>query len=123
VLFLFILGERTGSLLEFISISLLLIFIPDFHVRYSRTPPFYWERTVSVCIVTLSFVFVLCVFFHPIRLEGSIFGGSYIFGGPYIFGVPYLFGGLYLFGGIFRSSKAHWIILTLRYQLRQKWRH
>ena len=45
-----------------------------------------------------------------------------LLGGPYIFGGSYLFGGLYLFGGIFRSSKA-WIILTLRYQLRQKWRH
>ena len=87
-------------------------------------------------------VCTLCFFFHPIRLEGSIFWGPYIyleghiyiwrviyiwraisiFGGPYIFGEPYLFGGLYLFESSLRSSKA-WIILTLRYQLRQKWRH
>jgi hypothetical protein len=46
---------------------------------------FYSERTVSVCIVTLYSVFVLCFFLHPIRLEGSIFGGSYIFGGLYLF--------------------------------------
>ena len=49
-------------------------------------------------LVTLSSVFVLCVFFFtPIRLEGSIFGGPYISGGPYIFGGLYLYGGLYLF--------------------------
>jgi hypothetical protein len=57
VLFLFILGERTGSLLGFISLSLsdfyILIFshpsFPDFHVRYSRTLLFCWERKVSAC--------------------------------------------------------------------------
>jgi len=94
VLFLFLLGDRTGSLLGFISISLLLIFtfwyslplhIPDFHVRYSRTPPFYWECTVSVCIVTLSSVFVLCVFFSP-----HTFGGLYIWRAIYIWRSIYI---------------------------------
>ena len=72
---------------------------------------------MSVCIMTLYSVFVLCVFPPPlsfysscilfssvsmhtplrdttsldIRLEGSIFGGSYIFGGTYLFGGLYLF--------------------------------
>jgi hypothetical protein len=36
--------------------------IRDFHVRYYRTPFFYSERTVSVCIMTLYSVFVLSVF-------------------------------------------------------------
>ena len=92
-----------------ISVFYILLFSHscDFHVRYYRTPPFYWERTVSVCIMTLYSVFVLCVFPPPlsfyssrillayfssvsmhaplcaasslaIRLEGSIFGGPYI---------------------------------------------
>jgi hypothetical protein len=44
----------------------------------------------SVCVHRDS-VFCVCTLFflHPIRLEGSIFGG------------PYIFGGLYLFGGLF----------------------
>ena len=45
--------------------------IRDFHVRYSRTPPFYWERTVSVCIMTLYSVFVLCVFSPPLSFYSS----------------------------------------------------
>ena len=53
-------------------------------------------------LVTLSSVFVLCVFFFftPIRLEGSILGEPYISGGPYIFGGPslYLEGHIYLEG-------------------------
>jgi hypothetical protein len=83
--------------------------IRDFHVRYCRTPPFYWEVTVSVCIMTMSFLFFHLLFFSscillayfssvsmcaPLcdtsslakRLEGSIFGGSSIFGRPYLFG-------------------------------------
>jgi hypothetical protein len=82
----------------------------------------------SVCVlVTLSSVFVLCVFFFtPIRLEGSIFGGPYISGGPYIFGGPslYLEGHIYLEGYIYLAGYIYLrTILTLRYQLRQKWRH
>jgi hypothetical protein len=57
---------------------------------------------VSVCIVTLSSVFVLCVFFHPISLDGSKFGGPYIFGGPYLYleGHIYLENHIYLEGCI-----------------------
>jgi hypothetical protein len=81
---------------------------------------FYWECTVSVCIMTLYSVLVLCVFPPPlsfysssillayfssvsmhaplcatssltIRLEDSIFGGPYIFGGTSLFGGFYPF--------------------------------
>jgi hypothetical protein len=37
--------------------------IRDFHVRSCRTPPFYWELTVSVCIMTMSFLFFHLLFF------------------------------------------------------------
>jgi hypothetical protein len=69
-------GVSWGS---FFSILLIFIFrhsptlhIRAFHVRYYRTPSFYWERTVSVCIMTLYSVFVLCVF------PPHAFGGLYI---------------------------------------------
>ena len=62
-------GVSWGS---FLSIFVIFIFwysptlhLRDFHVRYYRTPPSYWERTVSVCIMTLYSVFVLCVFPPP----------------------------------------------------------
>ena len=70
-------GVSWGS---FFSILLIFIFryshtlhIRAFHVRYYRTPSFYWERTVSVCNMTLYSVFVLCVF------PPHAFGGLYIF--------------------------------------------
>ena len=124
-------GVSWGSFLSLLVIFMfwysLTLHISDFHVRYSRTPPFYWERTVSVCswlcLLCLSSVFF---FFTPIRLEGSIFGGPYISGGPYIFGGPslYLEGHIYLEGYIYLAGYIYLrTILTLRYQLRQKWRH
>jgi len=81
----------------------------DFHVWYSRTPPFYWERTVSVCIMSLYSVFLLCVFPPPLSFYSSCilfflcihactpmcyilprhpFAGLHI-GGPYMFGGTY----------------------------------
>ncbi len=127
-------GVSWGSFLSLLVIFMFLysvtLHLPDFHVRYSRTPPFLLGA-YSVCVlVTLSSVFVLCVFFTPIRLEGSIFGGPYIYGGPYIFG--YFKGHIYMEGHIYLEGYIclrvlfarlrPWIILTLRYQ-RQKWRH
>ena len=103
VLFLFILGERTGSLFGFISLSL-----SDFYILIFSHPSYSWFScsilshnafllgAYSVCVHRDS-VFYVCTlcFFH------SIFGGTSIFGGSYIYGETHLFGGLYLFGGLF----------------------
>ena len=88
--FLFILGERTGSLL-----GIIFLYRTDFsisifsHPSYSCFPCSLLSHTVfllgaySVCVHHDS-VFSVCscfctVLFHPMRLEGSIFGGPYIF--------------------------------------------
>ncbi len=102
-------GVSWGSFLSLLVIFIfwysLTLHIPDFHIRYSRTTTFL-SGAYSVCVlVTLSSVFVLCVFsFTPIRLEGSIFGGPYISGGPYIFGGP----SLYLEGHIIWRAISIW---------------
>ena len=121
--------------------------IRDFHVRYYRTPPFYWERTVSVCIMTLYSVFVLCVFPPPLSFYSSrillayfpsvsMYAPSMFYIIPrHPFGWLYIWRALYFWRNIsiwralsvlrapssflfFPSSKAS-ITLTLRYQLRQ----
>ena len=43
----------------------------DFHVWYSRTPPFFWVRTVSVCIMPLCSEFLLWVFPPPLSFYSS----------------------------------------------------
>ena len=63
--------------------------IRDFHVRYYRTPPFFIRSVQCLCVSWLCILCLYSVFLHPIRLDGSIFGGLYIFG------VLYLFGGLF----------------------------
>ena len=62
-------GAYRESLGDHFSLLVLFVFqysptlhIRDFHVRYYRTPPFYWECTVSVRIMTLYSVVVPCVF-------------------------------------------------------------
>jgi hypothetical protein len=102
-------GVPWGS---FFSILVIFIFryshtlhIRAFHVRYS-TQSFYWECTVSVCIMTLYSVFILCVF------------PPHTFGGLYIWRAIYTWRAISIWRPIFvwrapRSSKD-WITLTLR---------
>ena len=100
--FLFILGERTGSLLGIIFLYITDFYISIFsHPSYSCFPCSILSHTVfllgAYSVVCASWLCIQClysVFFHPMRLEGSLFGGPYIFGGPYLFGCLYLFGGL-----------------------------
>jgi hypothetical protein len=109
---LFILGERTGSLLRIFSLSISAFYILIFsHPSYSWFPCSILSHTAffirSVQCLCASWLCILClysVFLHPIRLEGSIFGG------------PYVFGGQYLFGGLFSrlSPGSSW---HFRYQL------
>ena len=120
--FLFILGERTGSLLGIIFLYITDFYISIFsHPSYSCFPcsilshtVFYWERTVSVCNMTLYSVFVLCVF------PPHAFGGLYIWRAIYIWRVISLWMPIFVWRAPRSSavSSKDWITLTLRYQLR-----
>ena len=70
---------------------------------------------MSVCNMTLYSVFILCVF------PPHTFGGLYIWRAIYILRAISIWRPTFVWRAP-RSSKD-WITLTLRYQLRPKWRN
>jgi hypothetical protein len=126
-------GVSWGS---FLSILVIFIFrysptlhIRDFHIRYYRTPPFYWERKVSVthhdsvfCVCTLCFstsfflfiphayflrIFPLYPCVHPYVLHHP---SPSVWRSLYLEGHIYLEGHLYLEGSI--CFEGSWLVLA-----------
>ena len=118
---LFAQGVSWGSYFSILAIFIFwdsyTLHIRDFHARYYRTPPFIG----SVQCLCASWLCIPC-FFSPHTFEGL-----YIWRVIYIWRTIYIWRAISIWRPIsvwraLRSSED-WIILTLRYQLRQKWRN